>query len=379
MRRLGPLLVLVGCSQPLGNQLPDLAMTGQGAIGTPCSHDSQCLFGVCLDVGLCSHACPLPACELGWTCAPASGRASPVCQPGAMGGCAEGKNHAQYVAAQILLPQSRMEYAVDLNGDGKTDNQYGNIVGALAAQNLNPQNDVDDQVDSGQTLLLVDIRSSDPLLASDGCAGALVTHAVPEISPNFSGSGSFTVDGTVKAGELAGTLESSLFQSTDEVAVSLDVYLPLFSVAPGTPSPKIPISAARLRLDRTSKRGQLNGVIRKQDLDEVNANVAALLDQRVQLDPSSQTSQQILQIFDTGGQGGGGCGQTCQNPNGSCAKANDGRIATCEVTTNPIIQNVLAPDVDMFDAAGNYAPNPANTDRDALSIGFGIRVVGASF
>jgi hypothetical protein len=207
-----------------------------------------------------------------------------------------------------------------------------------------------------------------------------VTNAVPQLSPNFGGSGNFTVDPSVNGGEFSGGLQSSMFQSALEAGpVSLDVYLPLFGLTPGTPAQRLPLSAARLRLDRKSRHGEIYGVIRKEQIDGVIANVAVLLNDRVQQDPNSQSSQQMLQIFDTGGQGGGFCGQTCENPQGGCAKAGDGRIDTCEVSTNAIIKNVLAPDVDMFDGAGNYAPNPQNSDRDSLSVGFGFNVVGAHF
>ena len=88
---------------------------------------------------------------------------------------------------------------------------------------------------------------------------------------------------------------------------------------------------------------------------------------------------QILQIFDFGGTADAQCGTTCRNPNGTCAVKSDGRISYCEVSTNAIIKNVLAPDVDLFDTAGNYRPNPANTDKDSLSVGFAFIAVGAKF
>jgi hypothetical protein len=70
---------------------------------------------------------------------------------------------------------------------------------------------------------------------------------------------------------------------------------------------------------------------------------------------------------------------TCQNLDGSCAKAKDGIISDCEVATNGIMRNLLAPDVQMFDAAGNYHPNPSNTSPDSLSIGYAFTAVPASF
>jgi hypothetical protein len=414
-------LMVVGCG---GDNLqpgsPDLSMVGvePGALGAPCSNASQCSFGVCLAIGRCSHACPLPSCEAGWICAPETGQSTSVCQcptlaaetcngidddcngivddnavcPGG-GACVKGQCvctnptgafHARFVAKQITLPQQRSDFAVDLNGDGKPDNQYGNIVGALKANNSDPQTGVDQQVASGQILLLADVFSSDPQLSSDTCAGGTVTNAKAQPSPDFSGKGSFTVDSSVTPGQFKGALTSATFASQPTAAqatipVQLDVYLPLFSFDPTTPAQRVPLTAGQLKLDVATGRGQVNGVIKKADVDTAMANVAVLLDMQVKSNPTSSTSKQMLQIFDTGGTPSGACGQACQNPDGSCAKSGDGTISVCEVTTNSLIKNVLAPDVDMFDASGNYAPNPANTDKDSLSVGFAVQMVGAQF
>ena len=60
-----------------------------------------------------------------------------VCAP------AGGALHAQYVWNAVVVPLQRSDYALDLNGDGRVDNQFGNIYGALAGQNLDVQNERD--------------------------------------------------------------------------------------------------------------------------------------------------------------------------------------------------------------------------------------------
>jgi hypothetical protein len=40
---------------------------------------------------------------------------------------------------------------------------------------------------------------------------------------------------------------------------------------------------------------------------------------------------------------------------------------------------VLAPDVQIYDANGNYAPNPLNTVKDSLSVGIGFTAVAANY
>jgi hypothetical protein len=89
---------------------------------------------------------------------------------------------------------------------------------------------------------------------------------------------------------------------------------------------------------------------------------------------------QILSIFDNGGKADASCAAgTCKNPDGTCAVKGDTKIDTCEVGTSGLIQNILAPDVQMFDTAGNYHPNPDNTHKDSLSIGLHFTVVPATF
>ena len=87
----------------------------------------------------------------------------------------------------------------------------------------------------------------------------------------------------------------------------------------------------------------------------------------------------MLAIFDDGGRAEALCGGACQNLDKSCAVAHDGTIGDCEIATNGLLQNLLAPDVQLFDAAGNYHPNPANTTKDSLSVGLGFTAVPASF
>src|SRR5207249_11536130 len=111
------------------------------------------------------------------------------------------------------------------------------------------------------------------------------------IGPDFSGKGSFTVDPGVTPGDFKGPLAKALFLSEPPalatVPVSLDVYLPLFAVDPTSPAQKVPLTAAQLKLDRSTGRGQVNGVIKKEDLDQAKANIASMLDKKVQMDPGS--------------------------------------------------------------------------------------------
>lgn len=295
---------------------------------------------------------------------------------------AGGSVRAQYVWNNVLMPMQRQDYAIDLNGDGRTDNQLGNIEGALAGQGMDVQGQATQAVQSGQCLTLVDEHADD--LMNDACAATSVLSAQTMASPDFSGAGHFTPDGSMP-GSFAGPIVASRFTSepppaTAEVPVIVHLRLPLL----GAVSP-VDVVGARVTYVRsaggTLMMGQLNGAIRNKDVQtKLLPNLAASLTAQVQADPSSSTSMQLLSLFDNGGKADAACAAaTCKNPDGSCAVKGDQKIDTCELASSGLIQNVLAPDVQLFDAAGNYHPNPANTNKDCLSIGVGFTAVGATF
>ncbi len=291
--------------------------------------------------------------------------------------------HAKYVWNAVTVPMSRTDFAWDLNGDGRVDNQYGNIVAALAGNGLDPQTAIDQALAAGQSITLFDEQSKDATFMNDSCAATATYAGTAMASPDYSGNGHFTIDATATVGRFSGPIVGGQFTSDPppanaKVPSTIRVPLPLFGAN------AVDLIGARITYTRgaTGKvtGGQVNGAIRKYDIDHTLVpNVAAALNAEVQANPSSSTSMQLLSIFDTGGTASAACGATCQNLDGSCAKANDGKISDCEVGTNGIIKNVLAPDVQMFDANGNYDPQPANTDKDCLSVGMGFTAVGATF
>jgi hypothetical protein len=275
----------------------------------------------------------------------------------------------QYVIRRLLMPPDHTTYALDLNGDGKPDNQFGNIEGALAAQNLDPQQLVDSAVNGGRALDLVQLDTSDPALQNDPQATATLQAAQPMANPGFNGAGTFTVDAAQPPGQFPGGLSGALFSSPDPVTtkqpVSWTLSLPL--IVGATPV-RLPLHGVHLQFQTGTDApsgapgllaGQINGSVPSTALQiVVIPEIAASLNAEVQANPGSAVAMQILQIFDTNG---------------------DGMISTAEVAQNAIIQNLLAPDVQIYDAMGNYAPNPANTNKDSLSVGIGFLAVKASF
>ncbi|MGZ3425001.1 MAG: hypothetical protein ACXVCV_00060 [Polyangia bacterium] len=290
---------------------------------------------------------------------------------------------AKYVWNAVTLPMQRTDFAFDLNNDGRTDNQYGNIVGALVGQGLDPQAAATQSITSGQSLTLLDEQAGDPTFTTATCAVTTMYAGVAMSSPDFSGSGHFMIDPAATVGHFFGPIAAARFTSEPppanaKVPSLARINLALFGATP------VDIIGARITYLRGANGsvtgGQLNGAIRQYDVDHsIVPGLAATWSAEVQANPSSSTSMQLLAIFDNGGAADAACGGTCKNLDGSCAVAHDNVISDCEVGTAGLIKNLLAPDVQMFDDAGNYHPQPANTKKDSLSIGLAFTAVPATF
>jgi hypothetical protein len=302
-----------------------------------------------------------------------------------------GTNKAQYVTNAVMVPQQRSDYAIDLNGDGRVDNQLGNIIGALEGQMLHVQDGVNTAVTDGTLIVLVSESSTDPTYASDACATATVSVGQSQAMPDYSGMGHFTVDSGQQGGTFYGPIKLSKFSSappaTTTKPVEVDIKLPLVS---GADPVTLKVNGAHLQFTRDASGkitgGQLNGAIKNSDVQTlIIPNVATLLTKKITTDSTppntlSSSDMQILSIFDNGGKADAACAAgTCKNPDGSCATKGDNKIDICEVSTAGLIQNVLAPDVQMFDSSGAYKPNKDNTTKDSLSLGLAFTAVGATF
>jgi hypothetical protein len=291
---------------------------------------------------------------------------------------------SKYVANTLMVPQQRADYALDLNGDGKPDNQLGNIIGALTAQNLNTQDGVNKAIADGSVLLLMDEKAAD--LQNNDCGTTDVSAGVkPAMPPKYDGTDVLTIDTSLGGGTFKGKITGGTFNSNSPVTTSsptsLTIQLPLVS---GSQPVKLSISGAHIQFTKMgdgAMKGQINGGIKSTDVqNNIIPNVAMLLSDRVTAMPTGSTEMQILSIFDTGGEADPACSGACKNMDGSCAKAGDKKIDVCEVATNSIIKNVLAPDVQLFsDDGSTYKPNPANTHKDSLSLGLSFTAVKASF
>ena len=197
--------------------------------------------------------------------------------------------------------------------------------------------------------------------------------------PDFSGAGMFTVDGTAPKGEFFGKLVGGKLTTNNPVTTASPVKISLkLALIAGADAVELSLNGAQVQgaVSATGvMTGELHGSIKAADIQSnIVPAVAKLLTKQITDNPLSPSTGQIKSIFDTGGDNG-----MCTNPDNTMAKGGDGKIDICEVAQNSIIKNVLAPDIQVYDVMGNYAPTKANTKRDSLSFGVGFTAVKGGF
>lgn len=269
-----------------------------------------------------------------------------------------------YLVDSVSLPISQAEagsYAIDLNGDGPVDNNFGSMLAAFASQGIDFNGAMNAAIADGSIVHLVDQQSTDASFTTDPAALAnwYVGNPLPQ-PPLFDGTDQPSYS-HYAPGMFLAALSSGSFTSPSPVTTTSPVDLTLMMQF-GPSIFALPLQGTRLSFTTNSvgpghMQGQLNGSIRHNDyLTTIPPALAQWFTSIIQTDPTSATAMQLKQLFDTGCNGSG---------------ANDNGIAVCEITGNALMAALMAPDVQIRDANGNYAPNPANTIPDANS--FGVR------
>ncbi len=286
-------------------------------------------------------------------------------------------NYYRYVVNRLILPKKKTDFAIDLNGDGITDNQLGQIIALLIDLGFDPQAAIDASISSGQMVHLLRLQTEDPLLKDDLLAGVTRYAGQPKDSPDFSGNGSFDINNQHPASDFFGTIVQGQFSShnpaTSSYPVTVQWELLLFKAL------MLTINGAHIQFKTGTDpqsgaagllSGQLQGSMKDSDVQGVVVPaIAVWLTQQIAADPNGKTAMQIGKLFDTGG---------CTNPNGTIAVASDQMIDPCEVSSSPV-GSYLAPDVQIYDGNGKYAPNPLNTKEDSLSLAFGFTAVSGKY
>jgi hypothetical protein len=177
-------------------------------------------------------------------------------------------------------------------------------------------------------------------------------------APAFDGSDTFSYDPGFDATAFTSPLAGGSFASANPASTQQPRYL-MVRLRIVTRTVELPVQGARLAFNVTSTglvQGRVNGSIHEEDIQALFIpTLAAHYNDVVQADPGSNEAMTLLHMFDKAPE--------------------DGHISAAEVASHSLYQSLLAPDVDIRDANGNYAPNPAQTAPESLSFGFGFTAV----
>jgi hypothetical protein len=275
----------------------------------------------------------------------------------------------QFVLDALRLPTKQQNFASDINGDGRPDNVFANIIIALQSQGFNLQGSIDTELQAAPPIVLLTLATEFATPASDQRAAVTLFAGLP-VKP---AQHVYMIDTRVSPVTVEGHIAAGRFVSEDPrtggVLVKRGIPIPF---GPGIVA-ELPIQGLQLAFDVavngvTIPTGQITGSLRQADVQNILLPAfAALMNNVLKNNPQSPLGQ----LFDTGG---------TMNPDGTTAQAGDGVIGVSELLTTPLISTLLAPDVQIWDATGeNYAPNPLGGRTDSMSFGIGFSAVAASY
>ncbi len=268
----------------------------------------------------------------------------------------------KYVFNKQSIPTTMGQFAADLNGDTVDDNQYAVVGATLAAQGVIPQATSDAETAAGRGLELSLLHVADSNLVKSAGAILDLARASEKASPDFGGTGMFTIDATAPSATLPGAIAGGVFTSkpvqVGEKPQKLSLRLP-FGVAIDVPVYVFSVKTHVAENGFTT--GQLNGAMLATDVDAlVPPALATTLNATCAgVNSTSATCLAFLTTFDTD---------------------HNKTISADEVRANTLVKAVLGPDLKLFDALGKYAPSTAaNAVKDSFSVGIGFTAVTAVF
>ena len=286
----------------------------------------------------------------------------------------------------IRLPTTAKTYALDLDGDGRADNQLKSILQTLSLVGLTPQAEIDSAVAAGTIVYLAGVTTA----ATDNstCAGVTLHFAKPrgvgDPSPKYDGTDVFTPDvsldaeltGKITAGVLTTTLPTAL-TSTSESRIDLNLSVLGMKVS-------LPLRGTHLQgtlMDVGGKlsiqNAELHGAVNQKDIDgTLVPAVATLVTQLINGDPTSTTSATLINLFEN--TANAVSATKCMVAKDCCHTS----PSTCKILPDEIkislVGNVLKSDIHAFGTADEWAPATTGT-KNGLSIGVGIGTVPASW
>jgi hypothetical protein len=313
-------------------------------------------------------------------CAAACAVTLPV---GACGGSEDGDpsivptgNHYGYVVASAKVPVSDTqvrEFGQDLGSrtsaelDGRIDNALGTALSTLTALMFDIQGTIDDSVDQGSLLLLIDFQTAD--FNNHDAAGFRIKFGANPTPPACNGSG----DTTCRQ-HLSGTGQFTVAaDSPADALVAGKIANGTFTGGPGNMTLQIAIgSTTPIKMDLLRARVTATGI---SETGIMSANVGGLLlqtDLMTEVGPAIQ--DEVTSIIERDCTGTGtSCG--CTGTGLAVITALDTMPADCMVSVTellefPLVKQVLQPDSCSQDSCST---------ADALSFGVRVTAVKGTF
>ncbi len=289
-----------------------------------------------------------------------------------------GTNHT-FVAASLNLPENAAEaMTLGLDIDGKAndgvDNQLGMVLGSIGAlaPDLDLQTSVDGQLDSGEIILLANLKAKE--LVNSGGVGSYVylgDMPMPAACENdqdmvcrrhLAGTGSFSIAASSPTdAAIAGRIVNGKFTGgpgTVNLQISLGGGVPI----------DLPLQKAKAEINGITATGwttgKIGGAISQEDID---TNVVPAIGNtvRTSFDETCATNTQ-----------GGTMANMCMCTAGETGETLRGLFDKmpydCNVTdaeVQMVVSGFLTPDIDL----------DGNGTNDALSLGIGVSAVTATF
>ena len=297
-----------------------------------------------------------------------------------------GTSH-KYVADGVTMPTSStqaQQLGLDLDGDPqkRPDNALGQILSTLASQgDVDLQTSIDEQVADGSLLLLFDLKATGLSTAPDA-GGWIYLGENPMPAPctdpmdittcghHLDGNGSFDVatdsprDAVLNGDIIAGTFKGGPGKVTLELSLGS-----VSGITVNLIGARIEVGVAETGLTN----GKIGGAVTEDELN--NSVLPAIVDVMAEsigedcmgtppmCCTEGSTGETLVDLFDD-----------CSDGSTTC----DCKVSLEELKTNDLISSLLAPDVDLLDADGNFNPR-SDEVKDALSLGIGFSAVGATF
>jgi len=269
----------------------------------------------------------------------------------------------QFVTNKLIVPVTQADaqhYALDLDGDGRPDNLFGQAFALLSslAPGLDLQSTVNQGVSSGQIVMLHRLQTND-LVNSPNASWSILPGLQTQSAPKFDGSDMFTLDASVQSDSLiSGAVAGSHFTGGPGSAHIQMIVL-------GEPV-QLNLIGVRIEADVNKNgcsNGRLGGGISVNDFqNSVLPAIAAGANNMVASDKGCQAgcsnpAKVLLQVLDTD---------------------KNGTVTVDELKGNLLLNAAISPDLDLLDASGKFNPRQDGV-KDALSLGLGFSCVAAGF